>query len=180
MAGISGRGAPLPDASKSHRYPIVIVPPDRAMEVVIVSESWLGMRCHWGIGAPGTSPRSWLCTAPESCICLSEVDVPIKWHSYLSVVTVHNMRPAILSLTTDGINSILDASEHCKTLRGLVMVLKRAGKHKSARVIAEPSERRFLRQLPERWCHFPTLEAVYGKPAMDAWRGLYPQEDGTP
>jgi len=178
MGNISGRGAPLPSGPRPLVVPILIVGPTQPVEVVVVSHSWLALVCHW-YQLPGERcKRTVLCTAPAKCICLSEVGVPVKMHCYLAVTRFSNYLPGILSLTPDGVQSMLGVYPDAVTLRGSTYRLTRSSLHRSSRVKSEASPMRWLRPLMDNFSVLPSLEAIYGKPSLDLWRELHPGEDG--
>jgi len=175
-----GHGDPRPAGVKALVFPVLIVPPQRPLEAVIVSDTWLGLCCHWWRAPGDPEPRTTICTAPAQCVCLSEPDVPFKWHCYILVVTMHNLRHGVLSLTDPTLHELVGIDADAVSFRGSVLIFKRASEHKSSKVLVEQSPKRWLRPLPDRLSLRPTLEAVYGKAQIAAWSALHPDEDFTP
>jgi len=180
MVQLNGRGDARPQGPKPLVLPVLIVPPGPAITVVVISESWVGMHTHWWRHPNEQVPRTVLCTAPQQCVCLSEAGVPNKWHCYLPVVRLSDLRLGVLSLTDDTLTGLLTLSQDEIDLRGTVWDLKRSTEHKSSRIIAGRSERRYGRPLLDRFSVRPTLEAVYGKRQLDAWAANHPEEDFRP
>jgi len=180
MVEIRGRGDARPQGPKPLVLPVLIVPPGPGITVVVISDSWVGMHCHWYKHPREANARTILCTAPDECPCLSEPDVPNKWHCYMPVVRLSDYRLGVLSLTDDGLTDMIALSQDEISLRGSVWDLKRATEHKSSRVIASRSERRYLRTLLERFSIRGTLDAVYGERQLAAWSKSHPDEDFIP
>jgi len=161
-------------------FPVLIVPPSRPVEAVIVSHSWMGVVCHWWKAPGEPEPRTRLCTAPDQCPCLSEADVPVTWHCYLLVVTLNNLRPGVLCLTDNGLSSLVSLCPEEVSFRGQVIVFKRSSAHKSSKVVAERSPKDWKRPLMERLSIRPTLEVIHGKKPVELWAKSHPEEDFLP
>lgn len=180
MSAIRGHGDARPAGPKPIVLPVLIVPPGPASTFVIISDAWVGMICHWWKHPGEGWARTILCTAPTECVCLSEPNVPIKWHGYLPVIRLSDLRLGVLSVTDDTLARMVELAQDEITFRGLVLDMKRASEHKSSRVIVSRSERRYGRELIDRFSIRATLEAVYGTRQVASWSKGHPNEDFVP
>lgn len=152
-------------------YTVVHVGVERALEVVVVNASWLGMDCHW-LKPPGYArERTTLCLAPDTCVCLHEA-VPNKWHGYLGCLRWSDGQRIILSITDSTALSISKAVGVGGSLRGTGLVLKRKSGHKCSPVVAELNPKRWAYPLGPEFDVLPSLEALYGRKEIAAWKRL--------
>lgn len=179
MSERNGRGERPPAKPRPLVVPVLIVQPDKPLEVVVVGNSWLGVNCHWYKHPGEAAPRTTICTAPERCICLSEPDVPRKWHCYLSVIRWSNYYPGVLSLTADSLDQLLAIDPDATTFRGMSLICRRQSPHKSSKVVISRNPKDWPRELMPRFCIEATMRAVYGGRDWDLWRKLHPEEDLT-
>lgn len=175
----NGVGMPPPAGPRPMVVPVLIVPPERPLEVVVVGCSWLGLACHWWRPPGETRERTTLCTAPCRCICLSEPSVPYKWHCYLSVIRWSNYLPAVLSLTHDALEQLHNLDPDGTTFRGMSLLLRRTSAHKSSRVKVERNPKDWPRELMPRFNIEATMQSIYGREAWARWRESHQEEDLT-
>jgi len=178
MNASEGFGVPPPPAPPPARWSIVYPKPGLPIDCVMVSDAWLGCECHWWQPPGGEEARTVLCGKPDKCVCLHET-VPDKWVCYAGVMLFKSRARAVITLSRNGLHSLLDLAGNRETLRGLPVTFSRLNAHANSPARACYLARDWPGPLPPNFDLAPTLQAVYGKDEVDAYLAKLGRKDGV-
>jgi len=115
------------------RQEIWRVTPELGFKGFILSPNFWGTFVHWDYGRKRTSE---CLEDPEKCPgCISKMEQ--KWKGYLAVYCSLRQKTGFLELTANAANQLLEQVGKGKSLRGVYMNAKRAGKTSNARLLIE-------------------------------------------
>lgn len=172
-----GVGDPMPGGMDAPIVRVSYPRPGKPLEGVIVSATWVQIATHWDTSSGGRSARTVVCHHPEPCVHC-EGNQPQKWHAYVGFQLFQFTIPMIVSLTKKGATSLARASGDPESFRGITLILKRTTDHPNSPILAEPSPKRWLQRLPDDFDLLPSLRAIYGDEAIDAWERRNKRKDG--
>lgn len=165
MSVKKGLGAPVPLRVGPRRYRVIYPTPGQPIVAVILSDTWLGLNCHWVSSAQSPRPRTVLCTAPNWCIC-SSTPTPIKWHGYLAIARLVDQAIGIISISPTTVETLKKLSENRTTLRGMVIEFRKRTSHPNSPIVGVYTSREWVGQLPDAPDIVPSLEPLYGSAAI--------------
>lgn len=172
------RGDRLPQRQPAPKYRVVYPTPGNDLILKLLDHAWLGVDCHWLPASNGKPGRTILCSLPDACTCQTN-PLPCKWQAYIGITSCRSKDVAILSLTQRGVDALMTVAGDERSLRGLKVSCRRATDHPSSRLVFHVLVEDKPQPCPPSFDLLPSLEAIYGRDALNAWAARNLKKDGA-
>jgi len=148
-----------PDSGGPGRYPVYVPTPNRGVDVLILSDTVLGLMMHW------TGQETYPCMSLGGLCDGCQRYQPLKWQGYVAGYDVHAGRSVIVPITAEAMRGCSALTDLAGDLRGWRLQLRRMGTLKTSRVGARLSlPGKPWKDLPACFDLLDALGRVWGLP----------------